>query len=59
MLPYLRVRPMHALWLCVPAWVAGPLGGNDPRRHALSAHLAATAQEAVDSSGAGCVFQVG
>eukprot|EP00198_Chlamydomonas_reinhardtii_P003635 XP_001692971.1 predicted protein [Chlamydomonas reinhardtii] len=36
----------------------GPLGGNDPRRHALAAHLAATAQEAVDSSGAGCVFQV-
>ncbi|KAG2422688.1 hypothetical protein HXX76_015852 [Chlamydomonas incerta] len=38
--------------------VTGPLGGNDPRRHALTAHLAASAQEAVDTSGAGCVFQV-
>ncbi|GIM17086.1 hypothetical protein Vretimale_19624, partial [Volvox reticuliferus] len=38
--------------------VTGPLGGNDPRRHALAAHIAAIAREAVESSGVGCVFQV-
>ncbi|GLI71345.1 hypothetical protein VaNZ11_016507, partial [Volvox africanus] len=38
--------------------LTGPLGGNDPRRHALAAHIAAIAQEAVESSGVGCVFQV-
>ncbi|GIL60696.1 hypothetical protein Vafri_15231, partial [Volvox africanus] len=38
--------------------ITGPLGGNDPRRHALAAHIAAIALEAVENSGVGCVFQV-
>ena len=35
-----------------------PLAHNDARRQGLLAHLDAVAREAVEATGAGCIFQV-
>ncbi|MEW5306220.1 MAG: hypothetical protein WDW36_008702 [Sanguina aurantia] len=44
-----------------PIQISGPLGTNDPRRHALMQHVQATAAAELGESagGSGCVYQVG